>query len=434
MITSRLSSAPAGPSLRSPRRWVRATATALVAALGISLAALTGTGVAAAATVAPPPAGTSYPALGTLGTTPEKAPTEYSAGVRSAMLEISWRSWEPQDGVFNAAYESYIKSRLAQLRASGMKVSLGLGLHFTPDWVKNMPNGRFVNQNGQVSAEANLVFNSKIRSQGWGFLQRVGQVLDLSQVDSIRITSGARSELLYPSGNTYWAFDTNAQNGADLPATIDKNPFPGWKPGTPGLTAAQAKQWALWYVDALSDVGQWQMRAMRKVGFTGTFQILTPGVGVYARKIDVLAAQNLPSSPLGVGALWDRVYADMYSTDRNIAAMVSSMADGSGGNDLCTTSDRSLPLTDMGVTTWGGTRWISRIADEYGIAKVGENPGYSAATAAKYTDLSENGYMATAMRQGASCGFSTVYWAHDNKFWDGTIDLSNWAAYAAPTT
>lgn len=410
----------------------RIRSAAVIAFVAVVGAGLVGPGVATAGTaVTPPPAGTSYPALGTLGTTPEKASAEYAAGVGTAMMEISWRSWEPQDGVFNASYESYIKSRLALLRASGMKVTLGLGLHFTPDWVRNMPNGRFVNQNGSVSSEANMVFNAAVRAQATQFLDRVGRVLDLSQVDAVRITSGSRSELLFPSGNTYWAFDANAQNGADRPATIAPNPFPGWKPGTAGLTAAQAKQWGLWYVDALADAGRWQMQTMRGAGFTGTFQILTPGVGVYARKIDVLAAQNLPSSPLGVGALWDRVYADLYAADPNIAAMVSSMADGSGGNDLCTAGDRAIPLTDMAVTTWGGTRWISRIADQYGIAKVGENPGYSAASAAKYTDLSDNGYMATAMRQGASCGFGTVFWAHDNKFWDGTVPFSAWAAYAS---
>lgn len=431
MTAARQPDAPGPPTAAPTRRFgvrVRALVIGVAAALAASLT--TGVGTASAeVTVPAPPAGTSYPEISTLGTSPFRAAEEAAAGMKTAMMEISWRNWEPQNGVFDATYENQMKWRLAQLRAAGMKVTLGLGLHFTPEWVRAMPDARMVDQNGRVSSEANFVFNGKVRSEGWQFLQRVGKVLDMSQIDAIRITSGGRAELIYPSGNTYWAFDANAQNGGDLPRTIGPNPYPGWKPGTPGLAEAQVRQWALWYVDALADVGEWQMRAMRKVGFTGTFEIMTPGVGVYARKLDLLARQNLPSSPLGVGALWDRIYSDLYQGDKKIAANVSSMADGSGGNDSCTPGDRNIPLTDMAVTTWGGTRWISRIADEYGIPKVGENPGYSDAKRSIYAASGPDGYMATTMRQGASCGFATVYWAHDNQFWDGTLDFATWAAY-----
>ncbi len=418
----------AGPARRLGFRF-----RSVVLGLAVTLTAglTTGAGTASAeVTVPAPPAGTSYPEISTLGTSPFKAAEESAAGMKTAMMEISWRNWEPQNGVFNATYENEMKWRLAQLRASGMKVTLGLGLHFTPEWVRSMPNGRLVDQNGKVSNEANFIYNDKVRSEGWQFLQRVAKVLDMSQIDAIRITSGGRAELIYPEGTTYWAFDANAQNGDDLPRTVGPNPYPGWKPGTPGLQPAQTQQWALWYVDALADVGEWQMRAMRKLNFTGTFEIMTPGVGVYARKLDVLARQNLPASPLAVGALWDRIYFDMYHADKKIAANVSSMADGSGGNDSCTPADKNVPLTDMAVTTWGGARWISRIADEYGIPKVGENPGFSEPKRGIYSSRNQDGYMATTMRQGATCGFSTVYWAHDNQFWNGTLDFATWAAYA----
>lgn len=376
------------------------------------------------------PRGTTFPALGTLGTSPSRAAGEAGAGVRTAMMEISWRQWEPRPGQFDAGYERQMRSRLTQLRATGLRVTLGLGLHFTPDWVKAMPDARLVDQNGRVSAGADFVFSAAVRERAWSYLQRVGSVLDLSQVDAVRVTSGVRSELLYPEGGSYWAFDANARTGRGLPDGVARNPYPDWRPGGGGLGVDQMQQWALWYVDSLAEAGAFQMRALRKLGFPGTFEILTPGVGVYANKLDNLAEQNLPNGALGVGAYWSRIYPRLLQTDRRIVANISSLADGSGGDDSCSAADRSVPLTSAATNWWGGARWISRVADEYGIDKVGENPGYSSATRADYVDGSSSGAMATAMRQGATCGLRTVYWAHDDQFWDGTVPFSRWAAYA----
>lgn len=397
----------------------------LLLALAATTVSVTPAGAAPVA-----PAGTSFPGLGTLGTNPSRAAGEAAAGVRTAMMEVSWREWEPRSGQFDAGYERQMRARLAQLRASGMKVTLGLGLHFTPDWVKALPDARLVDQNGRVSAGADFVFSGAVRERAWDYLQRLGTVLDLGQVAAVRVTSGVRSELLYPEGGTYWAFDANARTGRGLPEGVARNPYPDWRPGGGGLTTAQMQQWALWYVDSLAEAGAFQMRALRKLGFGGAFEILTPGVGVYANKLDNLADQNLPDGALGVGAYWSRIYPRLLQTDRRIVANISSLADGSGGDDSCSSEDRSVALTSPTTNWWGGARWISRIADEYGIAKVGENPGYSSSTRSDYVDLSSSGAMATAMRQGATCGLRTVYWAHDDQFWDGTVAFSRWAAYA----
>ncbi len=56
------------------------------------------------------------------------------------------------------------------------------------------------------------------------------------------MTSGGNSEVLYPQSGKYWTFDVNAQNGPAMPATIARNPFPGWRPGTAGLTTTQVTQ------------------------------------------------------------------------------------------------------------------------------------------------------------------------------------------------
>src|SRR4029078_1367676 len=113
----------------------------------------------------------------------------------------------------------------------------GLGLHFTPDWVKNQPNGRFVAQDGTVSTEANLVFNNNLRVLAQEYFVRANTALRFSDFWAIRVTSGDKREVLPPQGGKYWAFDVNAKNGPNLPASMAANPFPGWLPGTAGLTA-----------------------------------------------------------------------------------------------------------------------------------------------------------------------------------------------------
>ncbi|GGL91444.1 hypothetical protein [Nakamurella endophytica] len=378
-------------------------------------------------------ADSSGPALGTLVTSPVHAAEETAAGIDAGMLELSWRSYEPQPGVFDANYEKMMLSRYNALRNAGMHVTLGLGLHFTPDWVRNQPNGRFVDQNGKVSAEANLVFNNNLRTLAEAYFARINGAFGLSNFSAIRLTSGGLSEVLYPAGGTYWAFDANAQNGAGLPSSMPKNPFPGWKPGTAGLTAAQMTSWVNWYVGALADTVRWQAKSLQALGFTGKLQVLTPGVGVYARKVATWVSGNLPNGVLGVGAAWSILYQNLVGIP-NVVAYISSVADGSNSNVGCSTTDSSVPLNDAATVWWSSTRWISRIADEYGFGKAGENPGQPAVTniggTANYLDGSSSGLMATTMSLARSCHLSTVYWAHDDAFWNGSIPLSRFAAYA----
>src|SRR3712207_8541561 len=45
---------------------------------------------------------------------------------------------------------------------------------------------------------------------------------------------------------------------------------------------------------------------------------------------------------------------------RNVVIYISSVADGSGGDDLCLPGDATVPLGDRQVQSWSATRWISR--------------------------------------------------------------------------
>jgi hypothetical protein len=380
-------------------------------------------------------ADTTTLAIGTLGTNPDHAAEESAGGVKVAMMELNWGKYETARGVFNVTYENQMKTRLAQLKAAGMKVTLGLGLHFTPDWVKNQPNGRFVAQDGTVSTEANLVFNNNLRVLAQEYFVRANAALRFSDFWAVRVTSGAKSEVLYPQGGKYWAFDVNAQNGPNLPASMAVNPFPGWLPGTAGLTAPQMTQWVNWYVGALADTARWQANAVRNFGFTGYIQVVTPGIGVLNSKIPSLVASNLPNGTLGVGAAWAILYSKMVGIP-NVVAYDSSMADGSKNNTGCTAADAAVALDSSATTNFSAAAWIARIADEYGFEKSGENPGLPAIGDPKrafYLDPSAQGMMAVTVAQAQSCGFQSVYWAHDDSIWNGLMPLSQLLAYTTPS-
>jgi hypothetical protein len=366
------------------------------------------------------------PALGTLGTHPATAAQEDASGVKVAMIEFNWSQEEPQEGVFSTAYESSMRSRLASLEAAGMRVTLALGLHYTPSWVSTLPGARFVDEHGNTSTQVDMVFNDQIRALAAAYVQRIATVFPLGQFWAVRITSGSNSEVLYPSGGSYWAFDASAQNGPNLPATMARNPFPGWKPGQAGLTAAQQETWADWYLGGLDDVIQWQMGLVAGLGFAGFYQVLTPGLGILPRGFQSALNNNLPDGLIGVGAVWDRVYAGLVDKT-NVVAYVSSLADNSGANAGCQPIDATVALDSPLTAGWSAAEWISRIADANGLLKGGENPGYNASPTfqSNYRDPSSAGMEAVAMAQAQSCGFQVVYWAHDDQLWDGTLTLAS---------
>ena len=139
---------------------------------------------------------------------------------------------------------------------------------------------------------------------------------------------------------------------------------------------------------------------------------------------------NLPDDgTTGVGAVWQLYYASLPSKAR-VMAYISSVADNSGGNDLCTPADDAQPLTSPALDSWSATRWITRIAAQYGLPVAGENPGLNlpASLDTFYTSTTSTGMMAAAVAQARSCGFTAYYWAHDVHLWDGTIPFADYAA------
>jgi hypothetical protein len=373
-------------------------------------------------------------AFGTLETQPAHADAESARGIKVAMMELNWAAYEPAEGQFDEAYARRVKDRFAALRSAGMRVTLGLGLHYTPEWMFRLPDSRLVDQRGAQSSGVNLVFNQRLRGKAERYLARIDRDLGLHNFWAVRLNSGAQPEVLYPPGGSYWAFDRNAQNGPDLPPTMAANPRPGWRPGDRSASRRQVQRWLDWYVRGLDDVVAWQMRFITALGFTGYYQILTPGSGTKPQAYSRDVANFLPDGVTGVGAVWDKFYANLPDK-RNVVVYVSSMADEPGRPHTCGQSDRVVPLTDSRVNGWPATRWLARVAHENGLRLNGENPGWNLPSRlnAHYTDVSGSGMMAAAVREMVSCRFQGMYWAHDAQLWDGTASFDRYASWIATT-
>jgi len=379
-------------------------------------------------------AGSQSVIFGTLDTQPGTAAAENRAGVTMAMFELNWASFEPSRGVVSSSYLATMKSELAAYQAAGQRVTLGLGLQNPPSWVFSLPNSTYTDQDGATSTEADFVFSQAVRSAAASYLSLVAADLPLSNFWAIRLGAGTGDgEMLYPGDGTYWAFDHAALTGSGLATGMTRNPYPNWKPGQPGLTQAQISRWVNWYVGGLDNVTNWQMQTLSKLGFTGYYETVTPGSGTRPDYLTQTERQNLVNDgTTGVGAVWDLYYAQLPNK-ANVMAYISSVADRSGGNDSCQPGDTSLSLTSDTMDSWSATRWISRIAHQYGLAVSGENPGYRmpASLDSVYTNTSSTGVMAAALQQVRSCGFTVFYWAHDVHLWDGTIPFSMYASMIA---
>ncbi len=371
---------------------------------------------------------------GTLESQPAHAATEAHAGVSNAMMELDWAAFEPTQGVVSASYLATMKSYLASFRAAGQHITLAMGMADPPAWVFKLNDATYTNQNGAASAEANFVFSQAVRTAAATYMTLINANLPLTSFSYIRLTSGGDGEMLYPGGNTYWAFDHAALTGQGLAAGMTPNPDPDWRPGQSGGTMAQIAAWVSWYVGGLDNVTNWQMQTLTKLGFTGSYETVTPGSGTRPDYLTQTEQQNMANDgTTDVGAVWNLYYAQLPSKT-NVIAYISSVADQSGGNDSCQPSDTSLPLTSNTMDSWSATRWITRVALANGLPVAGENPGLGlpASLDTFYTNTTSTGMMATAIRQARSCGFSVFYWAHDIHLWDGTIPFTTYATMITP--
>jgi hypothetical protein len=371
--------------------------------------------------------------FGTLLSDARTAPLEAQMGVQIAQLELGWDAYEPRDGEFDPAYAERMRQKLLAFQEAGLWVVLGAGLQYPPAWLLNDPDSRYVNQYGAANDHLNLTFNQALRARAERYLTRIDQDLGLNSFWAVRVGSGGLIETLYPPswdgqhGNSYWAFDANAQGGPGRPSSIPPNPFPGWEPGQARYAGRpfgpdRVRAWYDWYLGALVDGVAWQIDVYRVLGFAGYVQVLMPGQGArpaeHERVLDSRLSEAAdPFGSTSRGAVWHRLIGSLAGR-AGLIVHISSLADGSGGDDACRPEDRQVGLGDPRLNGWSATRWISYNADRFGLAKTGENPGR--ADSRRYGPE----MMESAGRQAWSCGLLGLMWAHAGDLHGGSNGLS----------
>ncbi|GAC1363628.1 MAG: hypothetical protein NVS2B12_06230 [Ktedonobacteraceae bacterium] len=390
-------------------------------------------------------------------TSADIASREHNAGVAIAHVEIAWKDYETADGVFDQnSINSSTKNIITFLRF-GQKVDLQLAVHYTPSWVMHLPDAQYLNQHGiapsQSSNGPNYVFNAIVRQKVQDFemhaLQEIDRQVGLNAIWDFRVDGGEGGEALYPEAtdilrhsNSYWAYDNNAQGKKkNLPFGVSATPFPGWLPGQTKyhgqpFTTEQVAQWYNWYFESRMNYYNWQIALYRNAGFKNYLTIETPGFGTRPdeftmNKDHYLNGVGDPNGTMSRAAVWQNLYP-LITNKSNIIAYVTSMADSGSQspNDMCQPEDRNVDFNKSpNINTWGAARYVSFIANKYGLLKGGENPGYGAGAGSDYGIP----MLERAAKEMASCQFIGMFWAHDDRLYThsklqaNTITLADYA-------
>lgn len=246
-----------------------------------------------------------------------------AAGATTYVLSVQWAQTEATKGTYD--FSALVTKRNA-LQAAGMDVVLGLHAHYYPAWVHTdaatNTASRYKNQTGAVvtgtDQSANVVFSQQVRDRVALWVAAAASALGTTGWAAIRPPALVYGEWSYPhvvTSNDYWAYDsfaqaTSAVAGRVATSRIPLCPAPGWTPGTG--TAAQAGQFADWYIDALTDTMRWSCETVA-ASFPGTTPILMlhPSFGTrdtqYAdAKTALLAATATQAQEVRAGVVWER--------------------------------------------------------------------------------------------------------------------------------
>jgi len=244
-----------------------------------------------------------------------------AAGAKSYPLSVQWALTEPTKGSYN--FSAVVTKRDA-LRAAGLDVILGLHSQYYPDWVtsdsQTATGAQYKNQNGTLStdndASANVVWNQGIRDRQALWIAAAASALGTTGWQAIRPPALVYNEWSYPhekDGNDYWAYDALAQATTAVAGRVPASripfcPVPGWKPGTG--TAAQAGQFADWYIDALVDTMRWSCETVQ-ASFPGVLMtMLNPSFGTrgtqYADAKTGLLVPGKQTGEIRAGCVFER--------------------------------------------------------------------------------------------------------------------------------
>ena len=430
-----------------------------------AFARATASSMAAVLCACAPPATPTPLAFGVLNAacTPDRIAAERAAGVTAVELPLAWDRYEPAPGQVDAFYVAEVHRKIDTCRAAGMRIVLGPGLQYPPDWVRALPDAVLRGSAGNTPARGglDLVFNAAVREAARAYLDRLATDLSLasavSGVTAVRIGVSGTGELAYPgpnagrAGSEYWAFGTAPQTGEGLADGASVSPLPGWVPGQrewrgTAVTPEQVDAWLKWYSISLVDTVAWQVGRLRELGYHGDVHVPVAGRGILpadrAAAVDgLLDGRADPDGALERGLDYPQqfpvlaglpgVVVDFTGLDDAQAVTARRI-----GQDRCRpqdTDDDLLYRTD--TADWPGQRFTSALARQLGIALVGENPGPPDAphTGGDPDSDSTAQQLSRAPDYAKECGMTEFYWAfEDDLFTPGSgVDLDTYAATIA---
>jgi hypothetical protein len=347
--------------------------------------------------------------FGVLQATAPRAAQERAAGVTVGELELNWSAYEPAPGQFDAGYAAQQKARFAALRAAGLAVVLDVGMQYPPAWAFGVDgNTRFVNQYGDVwhgglsEDVPNAVFDQAVRNAEAAYIQRVAADFG-DGFWAIRAGGLLQDELRYPPatynghGNSYWAFDANAQA---------HSPVPGWRPGQP--SPAQASAFLTYYLDSLTGFQQWLTATYRAAFPSAWLQLLKPSWGLRPGDVQAAVSRDLDGStnPAGWGTLamgldWQGQVAAI--TDPHVMLYSSWMERGDDG---------ATP------TTMAPAHYLATLGAARGLRTAGEN-----------ADASDGAsMMATIVQRAHAWGLAGLMWLDESSLFGGGASLATYGS------
>lgn len=291
-----------------------------------------------------------------------------AAGVGAVTLSVPWSRAQPERGRFDEDHLREVERTHRAARAAGLDVVLSPGLQYPPDWAAELPDARFVDQDGNAwrggagDDVLDGLFNGRVRDAQGAYLGALCDRLGDLDLAGVRVGGLARGELHYPpvdrfgARNTLWAYSAPAQA---------RCPVRGWRPGSGD--EADARAVVTWYLDELRDYGLWQLELVREHLGTGPRRIvLLPSWGLRPGEVDEAISSGLDGSSsaeqrgtLTEGLDWD-AQTRAFARQQDV--------------DVCTTwLDPEDQGQDDRSTSPG--RFLAALARERGLRVWGENTG-----------------------------------------------------------
>lgn len=420
---------------------------------------LTVAAAASSITACQPSDGVRVGVLGS-GCAEERVSRLADAGVNLAVVDVRWDRFEPSPGEVDPDYVHTLTGAVERCRNSGVGVVLGLGLQYAPNWVGDLPGGRYRNQYGveREGSVPNVIFSADVREAVDHYVEQLGAAVPFEDIAAIRVGTGEAGELGFPgrvygsdSDNAFWAFDDAAQNGPGLANGLEPTPLPGWRPGDRtrdgrDVTSEDVAGWFGWYADSAAEAIGWQIQLLRRQGFDGEVHVPLAGRGVLPGDLDEAVSARLDGTADRDGSLERGLfYPDQL--DR-LGALAAEQRGGSGAifadvtgigdatavqarrlrppQDSCRPEDtQEDPRHASDVQDWSAFRWTIANARHAGLEVVGENPGSPDAPGTGGDDDSEGlvAQMEHAPRYAAECGLSAFFWAFEDDFFSGPREV-----------